>query len=100
MVNLFSHAGEHHESVVESASHVGQDPLLLWTLLFLAPIVIAFFTHSVFKWKVLNTLLAISVFLIGYSVYTYQDPGLHTVVALGSGFGIVFITSILRLASD
>lgn len=100
MLTYFAHAGEDHETAAEAAAHAAQDPLLLWIILLLVPVVIAFFAHTVFKFKLLNTLLLISVFLIAYSVYSYQDPGLHTAAALASGFGIVFITAIVRLVSE
>lgn len=100
MFHLFAHAGEQHETAAEAAVHAGQDPIILWLILLLVPVVIAFFAHNIFKLKMLNTLLWISLFLIGFSVYSYQDPGPHTVVALAGGFGIVFITTILRLASE
>lgn len=79
---------------------MAQDKALLWIILVFTPIVIAFLMHNILKWKLLNTLLAISIFLIAYSVYTYQDPGIHTFISLASGFGIVFVTSILKLASE
>lgn len=100
MFNLIAHAGEHHESTVEAATHLGQDVVILWLVLILAPIAIAFFSHTVLKLRLLNTLLWISVFLIAFSVYSYQNPGIYTAVALAGGFGIVFITTILRLISE
>lgn len=98
--SLFAHAGEHHETAAEAAAHASQSSLLLWIILLLTPVVIAFFTHTIFKMKLFNTLLWVSFFLIAFSVYSYQDPGMHTVIALGGGFGIVFATAILGLASD
>lgn len=97
---FFAHAGEHHESATEAAAHLGQDPVILWIILLLAPIAIAFFTHTIFKLKLFSTLLWISFFLILFSVYSYQDPGAHTLIALAGGFGIVFATAILGLASQ
>lgn len=100
LTSLFAHAGEHHETAAEAAAHAGQDHAMLWIILLLAPIVIAFFTHTIFKLRLFNTLLWVSFFLIAFSVYSYQDPGPHTVISLAGGFGIVFITAILGLASD
>lgn len=97
---LLAHAGEHHESTAEAAAHISQDSTLLWSILLLVPVVIAFFTHTIFKIKLFNTLLWISFFLIAFSVYTYQDPQTYTLIALAGGFGIVFVTAILGLASD
>jgi hypothetical protein len=99
-LSFFAHAGQQHETVAEAVAHTGQDPVVLWIVLLLVPVVIAFFAHNIFKLKLFNTLLWISFFLIAYSVYSYQDPGMHTVLALSGGFGIVFTTAILGLASN
>lgn len=102
MVRSFlAHAGEQHDTVEAAAAHATQNSnLVLWLILLLIPIVITFFMHNIFKTKPLNTLLGISIFLMGYSVYTYQDPGMHTFIALALGFGIVFVTSLLRFTSE
>lgn len=100
IAHLLAHAGEHHESATEAAAHAAQDPAVLWVILVLTPIVIAFFTHTIAKLKLFDSLLFISLFLIIFSVYTYQDPGLHTLIALATGFGIVFVTAIFGLASQ
>lgn len=97
---FLAHAGEQHDTTTKAVLHMSQDPVLLWLILILLPIVIAFFTHTVFKMKLFNTLLWISFFLIGFSVYSYQNPGAHTIAALGSGFAIVFVTAILGLTSE
>lgn len=97
---LFAHAGEKHESTTQAAAHLSQDTTVLWLILLLVPVVIAFFTHSVFKLKLLNSLLFISMFLIAFSVYTYQNPGAHTLVAMAGGFSIVFITALLRMGAE
>lgn len=90
ITSIIAHAGEAHESVVEATAHSASDPLAMWILLFLTPFILLAFTHVVLKQKVTVSALVLGVFLILYSVYSYQSPGFYTAVSLVTGFFIVF----------
>jgi hypothetical protein len=85
--------------VVDAAQHTARDPKILWLVLMLAPVLIAVITHYVLKLKISTTLLSIGFFLIGYSVYSYQSPGIYTVMSLVSGFALVFALTFFGLTA-
>jgi len=99
IIQLLAHAGEVHETVVEAAKHTAQDPRVLWLVLMLSPILIALITNYLLKLKLSTTLLSIGFFLIGFSVYSYQSPGIYTVVSLVGGFAMVFALTFFGLTA-
>lgn len=100
MITYFlAHAGEVHETAAEAAQHSAQDPMILWLVLLMIPFVIAFFSHVLLKQKVTVILLANAVFLIFFSIYSYQSPGLYTVVSLVVGFVLTFALAFAGLTA-
>jgi heme/copper-type cytochrome/quinol oxidase subunit 2 len=100
---LFAHAGEHHETATEAAEHAAQSvtistSLLFWLALIVIPIIIAL-VFKACRAKLSTTLLVISTFLIVFSVVSYQQPGLYSVLSLSIGFAIVFLLSIIGLSA-
>lgn len=101
---LFAHAGETHQTAAEAAQHANtgvvlSTPLLFWLGLLLIPSVLILIMHTL-KLRLSTKLLAVSVFLIIFSVVSYQHPGPYSVIALSLGFGIVFLLSILGLSAE
>ncbi len=104
-MNIFTylaHAGHDHAEEAVKASRFSDllaQPLFLWSALVVGVLLIALFAQYVFKLQLTTTLLVISVFLIIFSVFTYQSPGIYTAVALSVGFGLVLVTTLLGLSS-
>lgn len=99
MINLIvlAHAGEEHQDVAQSTSHLLSDPTFLWLILLLAPFLILFICLNVLRLRLNTSLLILSGFLIVYSVLTYKAPGAYTMVAMSVGFVIIFLTTFLSL---
>lgn len=102
---LLSHAGEHHETAAEAAKHASESTvtlsssLLFWVVLLLGPIII-WAILSAIKIKIPVKLLAVSTFLIIFSIISYQNPGIYSAVALSLGFAIVLLQTLLSLSGD
>lgn len=101
---LFAHAGEHHETTAEAVNHASTGIVigtteLFWLALLLVPSVLLLVLHAM-KCKLTTKLLVLSVFLITFSVVSYQHPGPYSVIALAVGFGIVFLLSIAGLSAQ
>lgn len=101
---LLAHAGETHETATEAAQHASggitlSAALLFWLGLLLIPSVLMIAMHLL-KCKITTKLLVLSVFLIIFSVVSYQHPGAYSVIALSVGFGIVFLLSIAGLSAE
>lgn len=104
ILKLLSHAGEHHETISEAVKHSTQteplatSSLVYWLVLVGMPILLLF-TLKLFKAKIPVILLLISTFLIIYSVWSYQQPGIYSAVALSVGFCIVLVQTIIGLTN-
>lgn len=103
-ISLFAHAGEKHQTTAEAAQHAStgvvlSTPLLFWLALILIPSALLLGMHLL-KFKLTTKLLALSTFLIVFSVVSYQHPGAYSVIALSVGFGIVFLLSIVGLSAN
>lgn len=102
MNTFFAHAGEHHETAAEAAQHAAGITItpaaIFWFVLLVAPLFLFLSLHFL-KCSLATKLLVVSSFLIGYSVVSYQHPGIYSAVALSIGFGIVLVTSIAGLMS-
>jgi hypothetical protein len=101
---LFAHAGETHETAAEAAQHASTGIVigttqLFWLTLILVPSILLLILH-VMKCKITTKLLLLSVFLILFSIVSYQHPGAYSVIALAVGFGIVFLLSIAGISSS
>lgn len=101
---LLAHAGETHETAAEAAKHASNGitistSLIFWLGLLLIPSAFLMIMH-VLKCKLTIKLLALSVFLIVFSVVSYQHPGAYSVISLSLGFGIVFLLSIAGLSAE
>lgn len=101
---VFAHAGEHHESTVQAAEHAAQGitvntSLLFWLTLIIAPIALLLILR-VCKAKASTSLLTLSIFLIIFSIISYQVPGTYSIVALSVGFAIVLLLSIAGLSAN
>jgi hypothetical protein len=103
-IALFAHAGENHQTAAEAAQHASggvtlSTPVLFWLALILIPLILLIGMHLL-KFKLTTKLLVLSTFLIIYSVVSYQHPGVYSVLALTTGFSIVFLLSIAGLSAD
>lgn len=103
MINfLLAHAGEHHETAAEAAQHASEVSVapatIFWLVLLVAPLFLFLGLHAL-KLQLATKLLIVSTFLIGYSVVSYQHPGIYSAIALTVGFGIVFVTSLAGLSA-
>lgn len=100
---LLAHAGEHHETTAEAARHAASGitlstPLLFWLALIIIPLVLLLAMHAL-KLKLTTKLLVVSVFLIVFSVVSYQEPGVYSIIALSTGFGIVLLQTLAGLSA-
>ncbi len=103
ILQLLAHAGETHQTATEAAQHASggltiSTPLLFWLAIIVIPSVLVLVMH-IFKLRLTTKLLALSIFLIVFSVVSYQHPGAYSVIALSVGFAIVFLLSIAGLSA-
>lgn len=91
ITQLLAHAGEAHETVAEATAHSEASTAVMWLILLLTPFVLIVITHILMKQKFTVSALVIGLFLIAFSVYSYQSPGIYTAVSLVAGFFLVFI---------
>lgn len=87
---LLAHAGEVHKTAVEATVHSASDPTVMWLVLILTPFLLIVITNVLMKQKATISALVIALFLISFSVYSYQSPGIYTAVSLVTGFFLVF----------
>jgi len=99
MLNLIAHAGEVHTTAGEAVNHSNKNSSIMWVILLLAPITIVLVAHSILKLKFSSTLLLLSLFLIGFSIYSYITPGAYTAISLVAGFTIVFTLTFAGIIS-
>ncbi len=90
ITQFLAHAGEAHETAAEAAAHNATDPSIMWLVLILTPFLLIVITHIFMKRKVTVSALVIALFLITFSIYSYQSPGMYTAVSLVAGFFLVF----------
>lgn len=104
-LTFFAHAGEHHETTAEAAQHAVNSgvtistPVLFWLALMIVPIILLGIMQLL-RWKLPTKLLVISTFLILFSVISYQAPGVYSVIALGVGFAIVLVQTMVGLSAN
>lgn len=90
ITKLLAHAGEAHETIAEATAHSAENTAVMWLILLLTPFVLVVITHIFMKQKLALSALVIGLFLIAFSVYSYQSPGVYTAVSLVTGFFLVF----------
>lgn len=99
----FAHAGEHHETAAEAAQHASELTIstaaVFWLVLILAPAIVYLILHLL-KVKLPNKLLILSLFLIVFSIISYQHPGAYSVIALSVGFGMVLLLTMAGLSTN
>ena len=88
--DILAHAGATHSTVAEATAHSASDPVVMWLILLLTPFVLVVITHIFMKQKLTVSALVTALFLITFSVYSYQSPGVYTAVSLVTGFFLVF----------
>lgn len=99
----FAHNGEVHESATEAAQHAANSGITIttatsfWLALLIIPIILLLVMNFL-KFRLTTKLLIISVFLIIYSIASYQHPRIYSAVALSVGFSIVLAQSIVGLS--
>lgn len=100
---FFAHAGEQHTTTAEAASHAAEATItsgaVFWLVLLICPTLLLLL-FQLFKLQFSTRLLLLSVFLIVYSIISYQHPGIYSALSLSIGFGIVLFLSISGLAAE
>lgn len=97
---LLAHAGHDHVEATTSWTDSLTQPLTLWLVLIIGLGLIVILSQLVLKWKTSTTLLLVSTFLIVFSIFSYQNPGGYTVLAIAGGFGLVLFLSLLSLTKS
>lgn len=105
ILQFLAHAGENHESASEAIQHAASGGIIIssaqlfWLALIIIPVIL-YGAMQLLKWSLNIKLLVISSFLIVFSVVSYQEPGIYSAVALASGFGIVFVQTMIGLSDS
>lgn len=103
MNSFLAHAGVEHGSVSEAVSHGinlsdAQISILYWITLIAVPL-LGYIILKKCKSTFSTNILLFSTFLIVFSIVSYQHPGLYSVVALATGFGITLLATIAGLST-
>ena len=100
---LLAHAGENHETAAEAAQHAAGFTVhanaLFWLILLFGSALILIVLQLI-KIQLPTKLLLLSLFLIIYSIISYQNPGLYSAISLSLGFGIILFLSLAGLSKQ
>lgn len=99
---IIAHAGETHESTAEAVQHATEFTVgvgaVYWLVLFFGAATLLLLLQAL-KTRLSTKLLTLSVFLITFSIVSYQNPGVYSAVSLSVGFGVVLFLSLAGLSA-
>lgn len=98
---LFAHAGHLHTETVTNAGITFNYTTVMWAILIIGMFLLFVTSHFVAKAKITTSMLATSLFLLTFSIFSYLHVGPYSFIALVGGLGLgAVVASLKRTATQ